>query len=345
MTTSPQTPVEPVWRVDRAEWTPAGFGLLAVLFMAGAPSALLTYAGLDPSWGLAVNMARVDHFEFGRDFIFTYGPWGFLDHPAPVGNWYFLMAVVYTVLATAALYATSYVGLRRRWELSPFLAAVASAAITAILAGAVERSAVAAAACGLAALLHSMARAEGAHPRGSVTRLTIVLAVVAGLLVQVKLSVGVVVVVVALLTALGGLSVRRVVLDILTTGVAFVVSFLLFWLIAGQSLSWLRDVVAGLDRDRQGATPRRWRSSARTTSSATSSWWPWRRSSRSGSHAWPAGSACAAPSCRPWSLPPWAGSASRPGSPATTTTSRSSSSSSPQRSSRSPRWPATVPRR
>jgi hypothetical protein len=47
------------------------------------------------------------------------------------------------------------------------------------------------------------------------------------------------------LTALAGPSVRRVLVDVVATLVALVASFLLFWVLAGQDLPWLRDWARG----------------------------------------------------------------------------------------------------
>jgi hypothetical protein len=36
-------------------------------------------AGLDPSWAYAINEAVAGHLVFGRDFIWTFGPFGAVD--------------------------------------------------------------------------------------------------------------------------------------------------------------------------------------------------------------------------------------------------------------------------
>src|ERR1700730_1906518 len=40
-------------------------------------------SGLDASWGYALNMAHAQHLVFGKDFIFTFGPLGYLTCPDP----------------------------------------------------------------------------------------------------------------------------------------------------------------------------------------------------------------------------------------------------------------------
>lgn len=246
MTTTHEGPdTRTVWRVPRVEWAPFGLGLAFSILMSGAPATLLTFAGLDASWALGLNVARANDFQFGQDLIFSYGPWGYLDHPAPLGDGLFGIALLYSVLAVAGLFVTSYVALRRRWDQSPVAAAACAAAITAILGATVEASALALAACAAAALIHAVTLAEGARRVGTITLLPVAIAVVAGLLVQVKVSVGVAAAVIAFLTALGDLSIRRLVVDTVATGAAFIASFLLFWSLAGQQFQWLPEWVRG----------------------------------------------------------------------------------------------------
>jgi hypothetical protein len=238
---------QPRW-YSRAGGSAFWVGLAVSLFFGGTPALALSYAGLDISWVLALNVGRADGFQFGRDMIFTYGPWGYLDHPAPVGSGHVLVALVYSVLIVSTLYAASYTAVRLGWDLGPTPSAITATVVTAILSAISEPSTLAVAACGLAALVYTIRRAEGAAHKGVVTLLPVLSAVAAGLLVQVKLSVGVAVGVVAFLTALGDLSVfsvRRLLLDTLASGAAFVASFVAFWLLAGQQLQWLPEWVRG----------------------------------------------------------------------------------------------------
>ncbi len=41
--------------------------------------------GLDPSWGIAINLAVKNKLIFGKDFVFTYGPLGFLQTRLSIG--------------------------------------------------------------------------------------------------------------------------------------------------------------------------------------------------------------------------------------------------------------------
>ncbi len=76
---------------------------LFVLFLLLLPEHLIHIPGLgiDPSWQIALNMAVRKGFIFGKDFIFTYGPLGFLETHLgmgiPYGNlWVFLFEISLT---------------------------------------------------------------------------------------------------------------------------------------------------------------------------------------------------------------------------------------------------------
>lgn len=54
---------------------------LLVLVLAGVlvPFApVFPASGLDPSWQLGLNQALVQHLRFGKQVIFTFGPYAFL---------------------------------------------------------------------------------------------------------------------------------------------------------------------------------------------------------------------------------------------------------------------------
>jgi hypothetical protein len=66
------------------------FSLHTLLLLAGIyillPERILSYPhnGLDASWVIAINMAIKQNLVFGRDFIFTFGPLGFLYSGLPL---------------------------------------------------------------------------------------------------------------------------------------------------------------------------------------------------------------------------------------------------------------------
>jgi len=54
-------------------------------------------AGLDPSWRIALNIAVLNKWQFGRDIVFTYGPLGFLREPVCFAHFQWLFALVFTL--------------------------------------------------------------------------------------------------------------------------------------------------------------------------------------------------------------------------------------------------------
>jgi len=60
--------------------------VLIISFILLLPNSLFhnPAVGLDPSWKIALNLAVKNGFRFGKDFIFTYGPLGFLATRSPL---------------------------------------------------------------------------------------------------------------------------------------------------------------------------------------------------------------------------------------------------------------------
>jgi hypothetical protein len=61
--------------VSQIAWITAACMLLAIATVPWSPT--MPEAALDPSWQTMMHEAYVRHFVFGRDIIFTYGPYGF----------------------------------------------------------------------------------------------------------------------------------------------------------------------------------------------------------------------------------------------------------------------------
>jgi hypothetical protein len=61
--------------VSQITWITAACTLLAIATVPWSPT--MPEAALDPSWQTMLHEAYVRHFVFGRDIIFTYGPYGF----------------------------------------------------------------------------------------------------------------------------------------------------------------------------------------------------------------------------------------------------------------------------
>lgn len=66
-----------IWKLLARSQKLVGFSALVLVFIFLLPlSPHMPTAGLDPSWQYAVNEAVARHLVFGRDFIFTVGPYG-----------------------------------------------------------------------------------------------------------------------------------------------------------------------------------------------------------------------------------------------------------------------------
>lgn len=59
-------------------------------------------SGLDPSWRISVNMAAAKGFVFGKDYIFTFGPLGFLStkNAVLVNKWIILLYELFLIFST-----------------------------------------------------------------------------------------------------------------------------------------------------------------------------------------------------------------------------------------------------
>lgn len=79
--------------------------------------------GLDESWMLGINALFARHLQFGRDVVFTYGPWGFLDtccyHPDTwpwmLGAWGFFGLVFWRVCWMASRRHIQHPGIAFIW--------------------------------------------------------------------------------------------------------------------------------------------------------------------------------------------------------------------------------------
>ena len=70
--------------------------------------------GVDPSWELGLHLARDRGFVVGRDIVFNYGPWGFLNLPLTLTPSLWLAAVGYRVLGQLALFSALGLWMQRR---------------------------------------------------------------------------------------------------------------------------------------------------------------------------------------------------------------------------------------
>jgi hypothetical protein len=66
-------------------------------------ASLLAQAGVDPSWRVALHLAHLRGTRFGPDFVWTYGPLGFLAFPVAVSGGTLAAAVGFVFVTQAAL--------------------------------------------------------------------------------------------------------------------------------------------------------------------------------------------------------------------------------------------------
>lgn len=183
--------------------------------------------GLDPSWQIGLHLAANAGLDYGTEVVFTYGPLGFLATPVLAFGWSGGAAFVVTLLLRVALAALVIVVLRRNWPL--WLAAVVAFVLSAFAATVPEAALV----TFFLALVWSVEdrpleeRWEGAMP--------LVLGVAAGLLLLIKVSVGVL--------AIGMLAIgvwrlsARPLRAALTATAAMLGAIALGWLATGNSLT------------------------------------------------------------------------------------------------------------
>jgi hypothetical protein len=95
-----------------APWVTASFAL-AVALLTWDPALVSPATGLDASWILALNLGAASGLDHGTEFVFTYGPLGFLEEPLVVDGTLAALGAAYLLAARAALAATLLWAARR----------------------------------------------------------------------------------------------------------------------------------------------------------------------------------------------------------------------------------------
>lgn len=226
--------------------------LAATVILGAAAGATVPTAGLDPSWRTAINIAAAEDRRFGRDIIFTYGPWGFLDRPMLVNRQQFVLGNIFAVAAAAAIFLTLYACLKR--TCSPRVAAPIAFAVT--LATPVVDPGLRLLCAGLGfALLTLLGGSGTASRRWSGVLPAGLLAALAALMLQVKFSEGVAVTGLAGILVVFTPSIRALATNAAVAIAAFTAAFLLTWSAAGQAIGdivpWLHsswEIAAGYQK-------------------------------------------------------------------------------------------------
>lgn len=231
------------WWIPRTERRIAGGCLLVTIFLAAAPAAAIPWTSLDVSWQVAINAARSRTLHFGSDLIYTYGPWGFVDHPYPLDRAQYTIAVLVGIAVVAALWLASYIGLRR---LVRSRAAAVVATVSVVLSASVaEISTLAVTTAGMVVLLELLNQRDDEARSLPFGLVATGIALCSGLFLQVKLSTGVALLVVAAVAAFTQRPWRRALFTLVTSTVCVIISFLVLWLIDGQDIRDIQDWVHG----------------------------------------------------------------------------------------------------
>ena len=109
---APTAPDAAVHSEPRSPWVSVGAGIL-VAFLAWPIRSVLPQMGLETSWRTGLHLASHGGLQFGKDVVFTYGPYGFLSVPSFVTSWTGFASVLYSTVVVVG-FAVTVVALGRR---------------------------------------------------------------------------------------------------------------------------------------------------------------------------------------------------------------------------------------
>jgi hypothetical protein len=91
-----------------------GSALVVVACVATLPPLVdLPSAGIDPSWELGLHLARERGLVVGRDIVFNYGPWGYLNFPLTLVRSQWLASAAHRIAVHLALFLAVCLWMRR----------------------------------------------------------------------------------------------------------------------------------------------------------------------------------------------------------------------------------------
>ncbi|EHB49706.1 hypothetical protein MycrhDRAFT_5093 [Mycolicibacterium rhodesiae JS60] len=224
-----------------AAWWQQGLAAAIAAFVFWPQASVDPAAGVDSSWQAGLALARTQDIDWGRDLVFTYGPWGFLQTNAYYTYGQSLLATIYQPIIVAALFLGIAAALRQRRAPLPSL--VGALVVTGVVAlihtghGSAsglqypELAALGAFAWAAVPLLQQDAK------RSTVWRTALGISVAAGFQLLIKLNIGLTMLAIAL--ALSILVDWRAFARHAAAIGAFAVSVVIWWVASGQHLSEL----------------------------------------------------------------------------------------------------------
>jgi hypothetical protein len=206
------------------EWVP----LLVIVYLMVPSQSLVPSPGLDSSWPAGLAIARREELPVGPHLVFTYGPWGWLNHPMALSRADLLLASAFGVLGVSL----AWVALRRalRRGLPPVWAAVTAAVLVLVMTPINAASIPFFVGVVTLVLLHIV------EQRPFSLAATVGLPAAAALLLQLKFSEGTVLTVVV---ALGCLISARPLWRLLVAAGSYVATTVVAWVAVGGSLGEL----------------------------------------------------------------------------------------------------------
>lgn len=184
--------------------------------------------GTDPSWVAALYMGLGKGLQFGTEFVFAYGPLGFLEQPALYDSGLWIVALLYGALINVALAVALLWAARRALPL-PFAVATVYALL---VIGRLEAAAV------LLTFVVCVAALSADPPRWGLRLVTFGGGVLAAIELLGKLNFGATIAGLCLVALLGLPGRRR---NVPIFGAVFLASLIALWLIAGQGIDHLPD--------------------------------------------------------------------------------------------------------
>lgn len=225
---------------------PAVWITAAVVLLSWHALPLKPKTGIGPSWEAAMHMAHHFGITFGNHLIFTYGPLGFLSAPT---LWYAgtgTLAVLYTLLARAALAAAVFLAARRSFG-------TRAAAIGALLVLDASGKTAEVVPVTVPFLILAVWVVDREWSRRQLLTLLGIAGAVAGFELLNKASVGLEMGALAIVMALAARG-RRVE-QLLVTVLALLVTLLVAWIAAGQDLGALGAFVRNSEQIVTGYAP------------------------------------------------------------------------------------------